>query len=320
MITPELTNYINQAKVAGMANQQIKEELIKAGWQQADVDKAFSGATALSANLPTAKKMPILKIGIFTFLGLLLVAGSAGAFWYADKQFDWGIISPKKVVENIIPSQTPVQESSLQTLPRETASSTSPSPSATPTPQLQPDITGLKLFENEYFSFGYPKSWGTYERELTSVLRNYGKKYSLKVYSPDKNISVEFSIEDPAIFVPQLERSSQQKEGMLQAVQDNDLEKFINTRNSSHALTEHVEFISLNGKEVFISATGGNGTYLYGPSLEFLSRGNYIRVQVMDITQTTINQTVVTDQTKNLLGLLYGNSVYYKILESIKIK
>ena len=104
MLTPELTNYINQAKAAGMTDQQIRDELIKTGWQPADVEEAFSGAFAPTTYLAVSKKIPLLKIGIIAVSAILLIAGSASAFWYADKQFDWGIISPKTWQSNRIKS------------------------------------------------------------------------------------------------------------------------------------------------------------------------------------------------------------------------
>lgn len=131
MVTPELTNYINQAKAAGMTEQQIKDELIKAGWQQADINETFADAAAPISDSPISAKMSSLKISVIATIGILLIAGSASAFWYADKKLNWGIISPKKVTENIIPSATPLQESSLQTLPQE-SNFASPSPSVTP--------------------------------------------------------------------------------------------------------------------------------------------------------------------------------------------
>lgn len=111
MANQDLINYINQAKAEGKSEQQIKEELLKVGWQVKDIDEAFSNkldAVAIpivsGSNSETTPKTPIIKIAVIAISVILLIGGSAGAFYYADKQFNWGIVTSKKVVELSTPT------------------------------------------------------------------------------------------------------------------------------------------------------------------------------------------------------------------------
>src|SRR3989344_509245 len=107
MSNQDLINYINQARVEGISDPRIKESLLKAGWNQTDIDDAFVSrpdATMApithSSSPEILKKTPIAKIAIIAILAILLISGTTGAFYYADKQFNWGILVPKKIVEN----------------------------------------------------------------------------------------------------------------------------------------------------------------------------------------------------------------------------
>lgn len=54
MASQELINYIQQCRQQGMADVAIKNELLKVGWAQADIDAAFMQTPAPMPKMPTA--------------------------------------------------------------------------------------------------------------------------------------------------------------------------------------------------------------------------------------------------------------------------
>lgn len=120
MSNQQALDYIKQAKAAGMDDMQIKQELLKAGWQQLDIDeafKSFAGAQILSENISASKsinyvapkKLPIFKLLFYSVLVILFVSLVGFGFWYFDKQQSWGVLTPKQIVQNQQP-QNQVQE------------------------------------------------------------------------------------------------------------------------------------------------------------------------------------------------------------------
>lgn len=142
MTNQDLINYINQARAEGTSDQKIKEDLLKAGWAQIDIDEAFAikpNAVSSTPNFNTgiSQKTSIAKTAIIAVFAVLLISGTAGAFYYADKQFNWGILVPKKVTEN--------------------ASSTLTTPTSTPKTITDETINWQTYKNDEYgFELKYP--------------------------------------------------------------------------------------------------------------------------------------------------------------------
>ncbi len=80
MITPEVQNYINQSRAAGMTNDQIRQTLAAQGWQQSDLDQAFGSTAASTSSAGNHGKVIGIVLGIIILL--LLVFGVVGYGFY----------------------------------------------------------------------------------------------------------------------------------------------------------------------------------------------------------------------------------------------
>ncbi len=182
-----------------------------------------------------------------------------------------------------------------------------------------------KLFENEYFSLTYPNNWEIKEEKLNPTA-SYGGKYLLTLSTPTSlypqklafplyRISIQ--VYDSKIQSMGYTLNSSQKKEIENALEGNDIKKFANVFPiTNFASYNHLEFTTLNGKQVRVSADG-NEHFLDGPFLEFLSNGNHARVIVWD--ESAVLNRAIIGRTKDLLGV-YKDRVYSKILESLKIK
>jgi len=104
---PELNNLIQQARTAGMSEKEIKEALLKAGWESFEIDRTLKGVDRVdytktpetqAVHLKEKEPFPFLKV-ILIVIFVLLILGSAFAFWYFDKKNQWGIITPRPLPE-----------------------------------------------------------------------------------------------------------------------------------------------------------------------------------------------------------------------------
>lgn len=80
MITPEVQNYINQSRAAGMPDDQIRQTLVAQGWQQADLDQAFGTTAAPASSTGSHGKLMGMMFGILILV--LLILGVGGYSFY----------------------------------------------------------------------------------------------------------------------------------------------------------------------------------------------------------------------------------------------
>lgn len=85
-VTPELSQYITQARATGMSDDVIRTELLKAGWQVADVNEAIparipSFAPVVAPTEPVPAKPKRSHLGFIVTVALLLVIGGATYFF-----------------------------------------------------------------------------------------------------------------------------------------------------------------------------------------------------------------------------------------------
>lgn len=53
MPNQDLINYINQARAEGVSDQQIKEDLLKAGWVLTDINEVLGAKSNVISNAPS---------------------------------------------------------------------------------------------------------------------------------------------------------------------------------------------------------------------------------------------------------------------------
>src|SRR3989338_5381960 len=90
MPNQELSNYVSQARVAGKTNEAIKQELLNAGWQEADISEALGAGTApismpAVATVAAASGMSAKVISIIV-VALLVAGGVAAYFAFFNKK------------------------------------------------------------------------------------------------------------------------------------------------------------------------------------------------------------------------------------------
>lgn len=86
MPNQDLRNYINQAKTEGVSDQKIKEDLLKVGWTQTDIDEAFGIKSNIISNAPNLnptilQKTSITKIAIKTHYYITKIISIIGIFF-----------------------------------------------------------------------------------------------------------------------------------------------------------------------------------------------------------------------------------------------
>jgi hypothetical protein len=76
MANEQLNDYIQKARQSGLSDEQIKSELVKAGWQEQQIVEAFQ--PSVPAHSIQKKKAPILTIAIIV-LAVLIISGAVYA-------------------------------------------------------------------------------------------------------------------------------------------------------------------------------------------------------------------------------------------------
>lgn len=107
MITQELINYIREQIKQGVSQEQIKILLIKKGWQEKEVDEAFSLINSSSQdsvvsyhqseNQGTGKRKIFAILAVM--LGVLLIAGVSFGYFYYFKKSEYPETVFKKMLE-----------------------------------------------------------------------------------------------------------------------------------------------------------------------------------------------------------------------------
>ena len=102
MITPELQNYINQARAQGMTDAQIRQNLLTGGWNEADLAQA---GLASSFTSPQTLAHPTTTPGVYiekkkTKAGLYIVVfliffalGAFGSYAYYNNFLPFQILN-----------------------------------------------------------------------------------------------------------------------------------------------------------------------------------------------------------------------------------
>lgn len=119
----DLIRYIEEARKSGMGDAQIREELLKTGWQEADVNEAMGGVLATpSPSRPRAStSKPLLTIMIALLAAIAIYAGAA----YYMTNFQDLPLWPFEAPLEPIPSFTPRPSPSAAVLPSPTTLPTS---------------------------------------------------------------------------------------------------------------------------------------------------------------------------------------------------
>ncbi len=124
MINPQLSDYINKAHQAGSNNEQIRTELLKAGWQEADLNEALSPAPQTLAQIQKPSRVLLIAVvaGAILFIG----AATVVAIRYFSKS---NVEDKAGVPVTELPSNAPNNtepETVPTVLPKETPTTTEP--------------------------------------------------------------------------------------------------------------------------------------------------------------------------------------------------
>jgi hypothetical protein len=117
MVTNELLTYIQTQIASGKSRDVLTLELLKTGWQQSQIDEAYTRLGILNQNVPStqtksSKKIIIICIGIVI---VLLLLGGTFFFFYTKKNQSpittnpVGVVPPNQNVALITPTTIPVQ-------------------------------------------------------------------------------------------------------------------------------------------------------------------------------------------------------------------
>jgi len=102
-MSPELLDYINQARQSGMSDEQIKQTLLSSGWSEQDIKAAIGvGPEPVSVDQTQAGRGKFIKIGLV----LLLVVALIGTALFAFSKFG-GFNKNPVVNQTASPSGTP---------------------------------------------------------------------------------------------------------------------------------------------------------------------------------------------------------------------
>jgi hypothetical protein len=108
----ELQDYIKKARGSGMNDEQIKQELLKAGWKAQDINPEFGGISALiptpiapkvetfSETTEPKNKSKLPTIALIVVIAVLLIAGGVLGYNYLIKPS-----APKNVADNNVVNQ-----------------------------------------------------------------------------------------------------------------------------------------------------------------------------------------------------------------------
>ncbi len=83
-----LSEYISQAKAGGMTGNQIKNELVKAGWLALEVEAALAKSSSIHPDRVKSKLSIFLKKFFIVFFILSMLGGAAYGFWYLDQKIN----------------------------------------------------------------------------------------------------------------------------------------------------------------------------------------------------------------------------------------
>jgi uncharacterized membrane protein YhaH (DUF805 family) len=83
----ELQDYIKKSKEAGFNDEQIKQELLKTGWREEDINQAFNGAPAsnpvsMSAPIPEKKGIIYYYLAVFKKYATFNGRAQRAEYWY----------------------------------------------------------------------------------------------------------------------------------------------------------------------------------------------------------------------------------------------
>lgn len=188
----------------------------------------------------------------------------------------------------------------------------------------KPDPTNpWKKFDNEYLSFAYPPNW-----ILEQLPRMNKEAVHMRLVSP-KQIPEHSSLYIMAIsiygadeYVSTFDANDIRKNEIKQLIQEGNLKEFSGAGKHFvnnifvHNDFEYNELFQLNGANALISFSG-NDKVLSGPRITFLSRGNIIKIVVLDISD--VPNPVIASLQKDFLKV-YDDRAYGEILRSLVIK
>jgi len=73
MISQEITNYVNQARQSGMSNEGIKQNLLNAGWPEADIDQALGGGPSMGGSPQSQEADNKVLMSVLSYFGPLVL-------------------------------------------------------------------------------------------------------------------------------------------------------------------------------------------------------------------------------------------------------
>lgn len=118
MVNQQLLDYIKQQLQQGISQEQIRSSLMANGWQEADINEAFSSMNYPSSSTPpdniaaqqfsTTSQQPARRINktllaVISILGILIIGGGVSGYFYYFRE------TPEKVIEKMTTRLTEVK-------------------------------------------------------------------------------------------------------------------------------------------------------------------------------------------------------------------
>lgn len=300
-MSKELVDYIKKSKEVGQSDEQIKQALIEAGWNEKDINSALNTKNKFS-------KMKLVFLIIAIFIGIYVLSAELffkkhpnGSFYSEDPYFIEKIQEYfyEKKIENIREDISEKSENLLQEINK----------------------TNWKNFENDYFTFDYPENWTTEEEASDSVVT------SLKLSGPkikimnleNKEVEIDsviigFNVYTPEKYIERHLLDKTKEQEAKQAMTDKNIKEFSRIFYSENKSYPLKKLFTLNNSDGFARIAS------FICTLTFLKTNNVIEIMFINIARdekkfSLINLVAIDN--KNNLTI---NHPYGKIIESIKIK
>lgn len=189
----ELLDYINQRLIYGASREEIKRDLLNAGWQEDDVNAAIIQATEFpEAVVPKqAADDSNKKLLIAALLGILIIgSGAFGYFYYFRNRSSFlssPTPSPASPITFLSPTLTPIltptpyTPTSIPTLVPKTTLTATPTPIATQTTTKRLNESNIYTIEDDgtIITSGVPSDRGIVNNLIneTGVINKFFREY-----------------------------------------------------------------------------------------------------------------------------------------------
>jgi len=294
MINNDLINYIKNQKQAGLNNEQIKEDLLKSGWQEANINDGLN----FIAKQPL---LPFKKLALIVSAVLLILAGGAFTFFYLGNKATNQLppqTSNTETKNTTVSSSPNIQEAEKIKQSVVLFNSTKGSPEITTTFISDPDRQNMKelpiycrdqrsgtsLKDSYYCSTSkdglYLASWNDKKIRISSSKNLSSFETITEIKNSDENIKQLIWSNDDSVLIYKTSKDAGPRDGPYQPT-DNKIMLVAREGTRSETLKE--------SRDLNISLQGLN---LYKNELYWFELGNWemLNFTIFDLSNKTIKK------------------------------